>query len=403
MGLYMVWPAFYTDVTDSYRLPRRDRLRVDLGGIYFNADRRRRHARASGSPGTSTRCCCSIALQLLMMVKNLSPVIRVGRLPHPRRRDRRPRPLRAHRADAARLLPGHRREPSALTGRARLLVTVWVLVVVPVLLSLMLGAVLLLPRLLTTAWDSGRAIGAGDPARGRHGDVLALRLVSPARARCLPVVGSVLDRAAASLQASSARRARWSARPPGRAACSSSPRPRRSPRRGLGVVARRPVPAGARRRARHARQLRARRRLAAAAARPGRAAGARPRCAPGTHLAVAMIPVGGATKRAPGALRHRGQATASPPVAILSARSPDPPSPPAARPATTPRRRPTTAAPAARRADAAPRSRRPRSRSSCPSAPGPGGPQAVAVNTTRTAASTTTSPTPSSPCVTARR
>src|SRR5690349_2997126 len=37
MGLYMVWPAFYTDVTDSYRLPRGDRLRVDLGGIYFNA------------------------------------------------------------------------------------------------------------------------------------------------------------------------------------------------------------------------------------------------------------------------------------------------------------------------------------------------------------------------------
>src|SRR3954447_26581072 len=30
MGLYLVWPAFYTDVTDAYRLPRRSRLRVDL-------------------------------------------------------------------------------------------------------------------------------------------------------------------------------------------------------------------------------------------------------------------------------------------------------------------------------------------------------------------------------------
>src|SRR4051794_20508050 len=37
MGLYLVWPAFYTDVTDAYRLPRGSRLRVDLGGIYFNA------------------------------------------------------------------------------------------------------------------------------------------------------------------------------------------------------------------------------------------------------------------------------------------------------------------------------------------------------------------------------
>jgi putative peptide zinc metalloprotease protein len=32
-GLYLVWPAFYTDVTDSYRLPRRARLRKELGGI----------------------------------------------------------------------------------------------------------------------------------------------------------------------------------------------------------------------------------------------------------------------------------------------------------------------------------------------------------------------------------
>ena len=37
VGLYLVWPAFYTDVTDSYRLERRGRIRTDLGGLYFNA------------------------------------------------------------------------------------------------------------------------------------------------------------------------------------------------------------------------------------------------------------------------------------------------------------------------------------------------------------------------------
>ena len=36
-GLYLVWPAFYTDVTDSYRLDRGGRIRTDLGGLYFNA------------------------------------------------------------------------------------------------------------------------------------------------------------------------------------------------------------------------------------------------------------------------------------------------------------------------------------------------------------------------------
>ena len=35
-GLYLAWPAFYTDVSDAYRLGRRGRLRTDLGGVYFN-------------------------------------------------------------------------------------------------------------------------------------------------------------------------------------------------------------------------------------------------------------------------------------------------------------------------------------------------------------------------------
>lgn len=37
IGFYLVWLTFYTDVTDTYRLDRRGRLRTDLGGLYFNA------------------------------------------------------------------------------------------------------------------------------------------------------------------------------------------------------------------------------------------------------------------------------------------------------------------------------------------------------------------------------
>ena len=36
MGIYLIWPALYTNVTDAYRLDRKGRLRTDLGGIYFN-------------------------------------------------------------------------------------------------------------------------------------------------------------------------------------------------------------------------------------------------------------------------------------------------------------------------------------------------------------------------------
>ncbi|OLT31753.1 hypothetical protein BJF79_00840 [Actinomadura sp. CNU-125] len=35
-GIYIVWPAFYTDITESYRLSRGGRLRADLAGVYFN-------------------------------------------------------------------------------------------------------------------------------------------------------------------------------------------------------------------------------------------------------------------------------------------------------------------------------------------------------------------------------
>ena len=36
VGIYLVWPSFFTNVTDSYRLSRGGRLRTDLGGLYFN-------------------------------------------------------------------------------------------------------------------------------------------------------------------------------------------------------------------------------------------------------------------------------------------------------------------------------------------------------------------------------
>jgi len=36
VGIYILDPAFYTDVTDSYRLSRTARVRTGLGGVYFD-------------------------------------------------------------------------------------------------------------------------------------------------------------------------------------------------------------------------------------------------------------------------------------------------------------------------------------------------------------------------------
>ena len=37
LGFYLMWPVFYNDLTDAYRLGRSGRLRADVGGVYFNA------------------------------------------------------------------------------------------------------------------------------------------------------------------------------------------------------------------------------------------------------------------------------------------------------------------------------------------------------------------------------
>ncbi|HMC38975.1 MAG TPA: hypothetical protein VKI19_04880, partial [Acidimicrobiales bacterium] len=192
MGIYLVWPAFYTDVTDAYRLPRRDRLRIDLAGLYFNAV-----VAVLTMVGwllwRVDALLLLVAVQILQMVKQLSPVIRADGyhilsdatgIPD----------LYAHVGPTLRrLLPGHRHEPTALRGKARLLVTLWVLIVVPVLLSLMLGAVVLLPHLAATAWQTGGRIIDSIPHQAADLQLLelgasALRLL----ALLLPVAGSAL-------------------------------------------------------------------------------------------------------------------------------------------------------------------------------------------------------------------
>ena len=74
-GIYIVWPAFYTDVTDAYRLPRVARLRTDLGGIYFNAVIAVITLGLWLATGVDALLLL-IALQMLEIVKNLSPMIR---------------------------------------------------------------------------------------------------------------------------------------------------------------------------------------------------------------------------------------------------------------------------------------------------------------------------------------
>lgn len=155
VGLYLVWPAFYTDVTDSYRLSRGGRLRVDLGGFYFDAIFGLVVLGVWAGTGWDALLLV-IAGQLLRLARQLIPVVRfdgyhvladLTGVPD----------LFAHiKPTLLGLLPTRwgSAETKALKPWARAVVTAWVLVVVPLLAALLIVIVAVLPRILATAWDS---------------------------------------------------------------------------------------------------------------------------------------------------------------------------------------------------------------------------------------------------------
>jgi putative peptide zinc metalloprotease protein len=192
-GLYLVWPAFYTEVTDCYRLDRRGRLRVDLGGLYFNSI----FAVAVLGLWAVTRWDALLLVavaQHLQMVRQLAPFIRadgyhiiadVTGVPD----------LFAHiRPTLLGILPRRWRpaQPPALKRWARAVVVAWVLAVVPVLVGLVALGTLLLPRLAATAWDSMNLQWDAAGAYWGEGDLLGVgvRAVSSLIV-CLPVLGLV--------------------------------------------------------------------------------------------------------------------------------------------------------------------------------------------------------------------
>ena len=107
VGIYLAWPAFYTDLTDSYRLNRAGRLRSDLGGVYFNAVLIVAAGAAYLATGFGPLAVFMVVSQAMAMYQFL-PFIRTGRLLHHERSGRRAQPLRLPRARAAEHVPSLR-------------------------------------------------------------------------------------------------------------------------------------------------------------------------------------------------------------------------------------------------------------------------------------------------------
>ena len=154
-GLYLLWPAFYTDVSDSYRLDRRDRLRVDLGGLYFNAV----FAVGIFAVWLVTRAdalLVVIPVQLLQMVRQLVPFVRFDGYHVLADLTGVPDLFARIKPTLLGLLPGRWGEPdrSGLKPWARAVITAWVVLVVPILAVSLLLMVVAFPRVAATTWDS---------------------------------------------------------------------------------------------------------------------------------------------------------------------------------------------------------------------------------------------------------
>ena len=156
VGIYLIWPSFFTNVTDSYRLSRAGRLRTDLGGLYFNLIFML--ALAGLYAATSAEVLLLvIAITHLEMLEQLLPFVRfdgyfilsdLAGVPD----------LFARVVPLLRSVVSRGPRDPRVTGlrrHARIVVTGWVLCVLP-LLSAGLGYLLLhLPGINRALWRAG--------------------------------------------------------------------------------------------------------------------------------------------------------------------------------------------------------------------------------------------------------
>src|SRR3954447_1183084 len=194
VGLYLVWPAFYTDVTDAYRLGRAGRLRTDLGGVYFNA----LYALAAGAAVLATGAEFLLAVVMVQHVQILQQLLPWGRLDGyyvltdltgvPDMLSRVRPVLRGPR-------PGGGDAPRvrALKPWVRAVASVYVLTLVPMMALTIALLVVGAPRVVVTAVESFRTHLDAALAAARHGQPVATALAGvQAVALVTPALGTTL-------------------------------------------------------------------------------------------------------------------------------------------------------------------------------------------------------------------
>ena len=172
VGLYLIYPVFYTDITDAYRLGRGAKLRTSLGGFYFNLI----FSLAMLGLYAATRAeflLLVMALIDLEIVYQMLPFVRMDGywiladltgIPD----------FFTQMGAFVRGIFGQRRAMPALKPWAKVVFALYTIIVVPVIALLLFLAFRVFPAVLATAVDSAaKQVGAAGDGLAR-GDVIAI-------------------------------------------------------------------------------------------------------------------------------------------------------------------------------------------------------------------------------------
>ncbi|MET7986514.1 hypothetical protein [Streptomyces sp. NPDC005281] len=187
-GIFLIWPSMYTDVTDVYRAGRGGRLRTGLGGVYFNVLFMLLLTAVYAVTG-QPYLLAAVYLAHFEVLEQLMPAVRLdgyyilGDLAGVPDLYGKVKPILLS------MLPNRPVHPDVadLKRSARIVVTVWVATMIPLLLAETGYALWNLPRLVSTSLRSliGQltgtfsAFGHGQIAAGLVGVIGSLMLICP--------------------------------------------------------------------------------------------------------------------------------------------------------------------------------------------------------------------------------
>src|SRR4051812_9359514 len=155
VGIYLVWPAFYCDVTEAYRLNRPARLRTDLGGVYFNGVFALLAGLAYFATGQEAFLLAAF-VQHTVVLQQLLPLLRFDGYYVLSDLTGVPDILSRIKPIFRSLVHGRRNEPRVdeLKAWVRVVVTAYLLALIPTLLFMLASTILSAPRVLATVGDS---------------------------------------------------------------------------------------------------------------------------------------------------------------------------------------------------------------------------------------------------------